>query len=897
MEASESQIEKVGTSPRYDVFVSYHWQDHEDVETLAQALRDRGLSVFLDRWYLVPGRPWPQALEETLSTCRAVAFVLGPNGMGRWQQREKYLALERQAHDRSFPVIPVLLPGADPALGFLSQNTWVDFRNRSEDPVVLDILAKAARGEPPGPDLRYRMQAALASVCPYRGLNAFREEDAAFFFGREVFTAKLIKALEAKSLVAVVGPSGSGKSSVVRAGLVPYLRELRRSETDPIWEVASLFPSDRPVHTLAGALVPLLEPQMSETDRLVEVGKLAHHFKQGDVSLRDVVSGILKKQPGTDRLLLIADQWEELYTLCHDEHVRRRFIDQLLEATTFAPISVVLTLRGDFFGQALSYRALSDRLQDAQVNLAPMTRQEREEVVTKPAEKVGLGFEPGLVASILDEVGEEPGNLPLLEFALTQLWAGRQAGQLNHEAYEAMGKVAGAIVTKAEDTYRKFKRSEQALTRQTFIQLVRPGEASEDTRRRATFVEIGEAARPLVRQLADARLLVTGRDETTGEETVEVAHEALIRNWDRLQGWVDERRDDLRVRQQLRVAAETWQDHDQGEGYLWSHERVMEAAHSLQRLGPHVHLNETEQRFLGPIDRDRMLNELDDPAIVHERRAAIGVRLSLLGDPRSGVGLRQDGLPDIVWYEVPGGEITLEVEQAERSRISRWLKRSAPYAFEVKPFHIAKYPVTWIQYRAFLEAHDGFSRPAWWQGLWFQVDKPGRQFNRRDNHPAENVCWLEAVAFCRWLTEHLAHEIRERFGEGYVIRLPTEWEWQQAATGGDRAHEYPWGPEWDSIRTNTYESELSHSTAVGMYPQGASPVGALDMSGNVWEWCLNEFDHPTHTDLSGEVRRVLRGGSWNLNRGYARAAYRLWVDPGDRYDDVGVRLVCSSPIL
>ena len=182
MTVPESQIEKVGVSPHYDVFVSYHWQDHKNVEAVARGLRERGLSVFLDRWYLVPGRPWPETLEETLSTCHAVAVVLGPNGMGRWQQREKYLALERQAHDSSFPVIPVLLPGVDPALGFLSQNTWVDFRNRLDDPEVLDILARAAQGEPPGPDIRDRMQAALAGVCPYRGLNAFREEDAPFFF-------------------------------------------------------------------------------------------------------------------------------------------------------------------------------------------------------------------------------------------------------------------------------------------------------------------------------------------------------------------------------------------------------------------------------------------------------------------------------------------------------------------------------------------------------------------------------------------------------------------------------------------------------------------------------------------------------------------------------------------
>lgn len=130
----------------HDLFLSYHWQDHVAVESLARSLKTLGLSVFLDRWYLVPGRPWPQALEEEISRCNAVAVVLGPHGMGPWQQREKYLALQRQAHDDAFPVIPVLLPGADPALGFLSQNTWVDLSGQLHDSVSLEILAKAARG-------------------------------------------------------------------------------------------------------------------------------------------------------------------------------------------------------------------------------------------------------------------------------------------------------------------------------------------------------------------------------------------------------------------------------------------------------------------------------------------------------------------------------------------------------------------------------------------------------------------------------------------------------------------------------------------------------------------------------------------------------------------------------
>lgn len=314
----------------YDVFLSYNWREYATVEAVARTLRERGLTIFLDRWYLVPGRPWPQALEGTLDTCRAVVVFLGPQGMGPWQQREKDLALDRQARTPDFSVIPVLLPGADPALGFLSLNTWVDLRAGLDDPLPLAVLMAAVRGEPPGPDLQERLSATLATVCPYRGLRPFREEDAPFFFGREAFTARLAEAVERHTLVAVVGASGSGKSSVVRAGLVPHLR---RRDSGRVWDIVTLVPSDRPLHALAAALLPLLEPEMTETDRLVEVGKLAGYLAEGHVTLRDVVARALEKQPGTDRLLLVVDQWEELYTLGREEQVRRRFLDEVLEAT------------------------------------------------------------------------------------------------------------------------------------------------------------------------------------------------------------------------------------------------------------------------------------------------------------------------------------------------------------------------------------------------------------------------------------------------------------------------------------------------------------------------------------------------------------------------------------
>jgi hypothetical protein len=546
-----------------DVFLSYHWRDHAAVEAVARQLREDGLTVFLDRWYLVPDRPWPQALEAVLHGCHAVAVFLGPRGMDPWQQWETGLALNRQARDPTFPVIPVLLPSADPALGFLGLNTWVDLWAGLDDLWALAVLAAAVRRVAPGPHLQARLTVTLATICPYRGLRPVREEDAPFFFGRETFRGRMVEAVSQHPLVAVVGASGSGKSSVVRAGLVP---QLRRGSGGRVWDVVTLVPGDRPLHALAAALIPLLEPEMTETDRLAEVGKLAQYLGEGRVTLRDVVARALHQQLGTDRLLLVADQWEELYTLTQDEPTRHRFIDEVLDAAATGSLSVVLTLRGDFFGQVLGDRILADRLQGAVVHLGPMLREELQLAVEAPAHQVGLTFERGLVSRILDTVDQAPGKLPLLEFVLSGLWETRREGQLRHETYEAMGELQGAIAQRADETFERLMLADQETARRVFLQLVRPGEDTADTRRRATCAELGDAVQPVVRVLADARLVVTGRDEATGEQTLEVAHEALIRHWRRLRNWLDQDREFLLWHQRLRGAVAEWEhtEHDAG---------------------------------------------------------------------------------------------------------------------------------------------------------------------------------------------------------------------------------------------------------------------------------------------------------------------------------------------
>jgi WD40 repeat protein len=577
----------------YDVFLSYSSDDHGVVEDIARKLRDQGLEPFLDRWYLAPGMHWRSKLEKTLGSCKAVAICVGPGEMGSWQQREVDVALDLQIRSPNLPVIPVLLPGCEPPLGFLGPLTWVDLRSQTLDLGIV-ILAKAARGEAPGPDLQKHLDAVRVSICPYRGLLHFREEDAPFFFGREAAIDKLIDAVQRQPFVAVVGASGSGKSSVVRAGLVPRLRSDRRTA----WETVILMPTDQPLKALARALVPLLEPTMGEVDRLAEATKLAEHFRSGTISLYDIVERIVEKQSGTNRVLIVVDQFEELYTSTSDEEVRRRFLDELLAASSRAEskANIALTLRGDFVGRALAYRPLSDRLQDAQINLGPMTREELECAIRKPAEKIQLEFEPGLVRRILNDVGDEPGNLPLLEFVLKELWDKRRSSVLLNETYDAIGGLQGAVATKADELLKGLSPAEQKILQRVFLRIVRPSEIGLDTRRRAAFTELPPEGADLVVKLANERLLVTSQAASGLEQTVEVAHEALISNWSTLRAWVNEDREFLLWRVRLGALLTEWDRAQQSDEALLRGPLLIEAQKWFDQRSQD--LSDQERKFI-----------------------------------------------------------------------------------------------------------------------------------------------------------------------------------------------------------------------------------------------------------------------------------------------------------
>ena len=441
---------------------------------------------------------------------------------------------------------------------------------------------------------------------------AFQEKDAKFFFGRETFVDGLVRVVQQQPLVAVIGSSGSGKSSVVLAGLIPKLQEAG------CWLIGSFRPNKQPFYELAAALISQLEPELGKTDKTIKAKELANSIRQHGFTAD--VSAILKDKPGK-RLLLVVDQFEELYTGCADTE-QQQFVDALLAVVESASgaVTLVLTLRADFYSYVVNYPRFGEALNKYPAqNLSLMNVEEMQAAIELPAKKMGVKLEQGLTQRILDDVKQEPGNLPLLEFALTQLWDKQSQGQLTHQAYSEIGEVAKALSNHAEGVYGKLSEQEQKQAQRIFIQLVRPGEGTEDTRRVATRREVGEECWDLIRYtdgLADARLVVTGRNEATGEETVEVVHEALIREWGSLCQWIDENRKKLIQKQEIEDAAKKWGDRGKGKDYLLGGKVLTEAKVFQKQETGNLTLSDLAKDFIRQSLRHRRIGTLKTASLL-----------------------------------------------------------------------------------------------------------------------------------------------------------------------------------------------------------------------------------------------------------------------------------------
>jgi serine/threonine protein kinase/DNA-binding SARP family transcriptional activator/WD40 repeat protein len=401
-------------------------------------------------------------------------------------------------------------------------------------------------------------QFAAVVANPYKGLRSFGEADARHFFGRETVADELFDEVCRRPFVVVVGASGSGKSSLVAAGLVPRLRAAGM-------RVAVMLPGDDPVTQLRAAL------------RAVALVELP----AGDVA------GMLSSVAAEDgeSLVLVVDQLEELWTLAGDDD-QARFVTGIAAALGDTvdppPVRVVATVRADFFDRPLADPSLGPLAAVGPFAISPMRPHELHSAVVAPAAACGVVLEPGLDGEIVADVVSQPASLPMLQFTLAELFERRDGAVITRRSYESIGGIAGAIASRAEQVYSSLDAAGQAATRRLFSRLVIPGEGTEDTRRRVRYSELPDATDLLVQLFESHRLLVSDRDVTTREPTLEVAHEALLRSWPRLRQWLLEDHDVIRQLRHVGAAGDGWVAAGRAEAELYRGARLESAVALLE---------------------------------------------------------------------------------------------------------------------------------------------------------------------------------------------------------------------------------------------------------------------------------------------------------------------------
>ncbi|MGW3961506.1 nSTAND1 domain-containing NTPase [Amycolatopsis sp. NPDC005003] len=503
-----------------------------------------------------------QRFASELRQLRSAAGALSYRELSK-RARFSVTALSEAAGGQTFPSLRVTLAyvkacGGDP-------DVW---RERWEK-ACLDLMPDNQENEP--------------AKAPYLGLASFQPEDADRFFGRRDLLEEVCGRLAESPFLAVFGASGSGKSSLLRAGLLPavWRGDIASGEA---WSTMLLTPGTRPVEQLAIHLADLggISAASTATDLRADPGAVR-------VLLRQVLDG----RAETVRLVIVVDQFEELFTLCRDEDERRAFVDCLLTAAgEHGPARVVLGVRADFYARCAQYPALVTALRDRQVLVGPMDADDLRAVVREPAVRAGLTVENALVEAVVADTADEPGALPLMSHALVETWKRRSGGRMTLAAYRQAGGLRGAIARTADRVFDEFDPGEQQVARDVFLRLTALGEGTEDTKRRVARSELldragAESVAKVLARLTEERLV------TVGGDTVEVAHEALIRSWPRLRAWLAQDREALLAHRRLTETVAEWERHDRDDDLLYRGARL-----TAWRDDPRQRLNDAEREFL-----------------------------------------------------------------------------------------------------------------------------------------------------------------------------------------------------------------------------------------------------------------------------------------------------------
>ncbi|QEM08854.1 SUMF1/EgtB/PvdO family nonheme iron enzyme [Mucilaginibacter rubeus] len=586
---------------KYDVFLSHNSLDKPIVEEIAQWLVKESYKVWFDKWELIVGEAWQEELELGLSHSACCIIFFGSNKLSPWQNEEMRVALSAKASNRSIRVIPVLLPLAKneekesqlPA--FLQRLTWVKFENNIYEAEPLRRLKCGIDGIPPGRPSKISNKR-TSEKNPFKGLEAFGEKDKEYFFGRDFFIQKLKNHIDLYKLLILTGPSGSGKSSIILAGLVPLLRESNL--------ITAIFtPRIDPINELTVAL-----------KRSIETKQTGESLKK---ELKNSESGealyfFLRHFTSEDKkMLLIVDQFEEIFTQT-TEDLRIQFINLLLKARDDENVRIILTMRSDFIGNCAVYPNLNLLVNDHLVQIGPMSEDELRAAIVEPSMLENLRLEEGLVDRIISDSKGASSELPLIEYALSELWRKRQGNTLTNIAYKSIGGVEGALVNRADAEYNLLSPSEQQLLRRMIsLRLIQPGDGAMDTKRKASKTELHsmgeEKSVEKMIQLwtgKNLRMMTVYEDPISKQVYVELAHETLIRNWGKIQEWMQEDRETSKIINKIRLLAIDYTN--LGEDYLLHGTQLQHVIKFSDILSGR--LTETEEKFIkDSIERERTL--------------------------------------------------------------------------------------------------------------------------------------------------------------------------------------------------------------------------------------------------------------------------------------------------
>lgn len=573
------------------IFLSHSGADTEAAHELAETLRHNGLEVWFDKDSLRPGDPWMTALEQNIQRASAMLVYVGRIGVQSWVDREVRLGLVRNTQDPgAFRLIPVLGEGAEPSSlpPFLAQHQWADLRNPQDKAQQIQRLQQilASSSEERAIAAQY-----WTTHSPFRGLQVFKPEDAWLFFGRDADTKELLSRLSREPVLAVVGNSGSGKSSLIRAGLIPALKRGRFFDKNNFvesWQVVVLRPSQAPFDYLSDVLPGQLAPYLSAIEKDQFMAHLRTTLPQNTDALRNAIATLRDSRDENVHVLLVVDQFEELFTLVPDRNVHAKYVRLLMATSRCFHVHLVLSIRADFYSHCLEHKELSRCLEANLFNVPRMEVEQLRETIEQRLTLAGATAEAGLLDALLSDVGSEPGDLALLEHALDELWSNRGPDRtLTNQAYARMGRLRGALGRHADQVCRQLGgQNEQFLVQQIFLELVQLGEGAQDTRRRVSkeaLLRLGptEQMEQLLSHLASSRLIQTGSEG--GKDFAEVSHEALIREWPALRQWLADNREALRLQRRLEESAEEWRKLKHDPGALLQGVRLDQAQTWLQK--------------------------------------------------------------------------------------------------------------------------------------------------------------------------------------------------------------------------------------------------------------------------------------------------------------------------